>query len=582
MKKNKIGSFTFVLHSHLPYVVSHGKWPHGTDWLNEAAAETYIPLLSVVDRLASEGIPSKLTIGITPILCEQLKDESFKQGFVEYLKTKINSAIADKKEFSKHGKEDMFVLARKWEEYYGKVLDDFTNKYDSDVVEAFRKHQDAGNIEIITCAATHGYLPLISLDTSVQAQIKQGIKTYKRHFSRQPKGIWLPECAYRPRYKWKIPLEDSKTEGYARKGIEEFLSENFIDYFIIDSHMLKGGKAIGVYIDRFKALKYLLANIEKEYNPKPEQFDKNPYEPYRVGADKKGIKPVAVFTRDPKSGLQVWSGEHGYPGNEWYLEFHKKHFPGGHRYWRISTSKSDLGSKNPYDLEKVRERVRENADHFRNMIKEILAEHKKETGNTGILVAPFDAELFGHWWFEGIEWLYHVLKGLSEEGEVELVTCGEYLDRKPVTMLISLPEGSWGEGGFHWIWLNDWTKWTWKHIYEAEKKFQSFLDKNGYKDDEKLERILKQTARELLLMESSDWQFLISTWSARDYAERRFSEHTEDFDRLLKMADEYAERKNLKEGDWNFLSDCEKKDNIFEDIELDWFRKLEYEDSNSV
>ena len=96
------GHFAFVLHSHLPYVLSHGRWPHGTDWLNEAAAETYLPILRILEELITEGYQPKLTIGFSPVLCEQLSDNSFKEEFVGYLNQKIKAAQHDSEEFYKY------------------------------------------------------------------------------------------------------------------------------------------------------------------------------------------------------------------------------------------------------------------------------------------------------------------------------------------------------------------------------------------------------------------------------------------------------------------------------------------------
>ena len=576
MKKNPKGSFTFVLHTHLPYVIAHGRWPHGMDWLNEASAESYIPLLNILNELVEEGYSPKLTIGISPVLIEQLADESFKSEFSSYLHQKIEAAEQNIDEFQRYSRKNLLNLALMWKDHYQRIKSDFENKYNRDLVDSFKKLQDNGYIEIITCAATHGYLPLLSLDESVQAQIKLGAEIYKKYYDRKPKGIWLPECAYRPRYKWSPPVDSgSKKEGYLRKGIEEFLSENGIDYFIIDNALLRGGKAIGVYVDRFEALKQLWGRFEKEYQPREEEFDKTPREVYLVSSGE-GKKPVAIFTRDPDTGLQVWSGEWGYPGDGNYLDFHKKHFPGGLRYWKVTSAKSDLADKMEYFPPDAQARIQENSSHFKGLIKGLLLKYNKETGKKGIVCAPYDCELFGHWWFEGPQFLKLVLKSIEEDPEVELTTCSQFLNEAKPTKVISIPEGSWGEGGYHYIWLNQWTEWTWRHIYEDEKRMQKLASEFGQTKDDNLLKILKQAARELLLLQASDWQFLISTWSARDYAELRISEHHNNFNRLCDMAERYGKKEWVDPGEWTFLGDCEAKDKLFEDITLEWFAKVEY------
>jgi len=568
------GAFCLVLHSHVPYVLGHGRWPHGTDWLNEATCETYIPLLNTLNQLVEEGISPKLTIGLTPILCEQLKSPFFHEEFISYLENKIKASKQDLAEFTAWGEHEFANLAQNWIEFYEGRLEDFTKRYNRDLIGAFKKLQDEGHIEIITSAATHGYLPLLGEDTSVQAQIRLGVKNYERLFGREPAGIWLPECAYRPRYKWKNPIYPDAPE-VLRKGIEEFLSEEGIEYFITDSHMLKGGRAIGVYLDRFRELRELWAQFEKHYTPAPEDIEKTPYEPYLVGSIE-GKKPVAVFTRDPRTGLQVWSGEWGYPGDGWYLEFHKKRFPGGNRYWRVTSSKCDLGDKEIYKPEKVEGRLQENADHFVTLVHEILNQHWEEKKRKGVLCAPFDAELFGHWWFEGPRWIYKVYKAFSQSDQVRPMTLREYLAENPPSVVVDLPEGSWGEGGFHWIWLNDWTKWTWKYIYEAEEKIKELASKFVYNNDSRGEALLKQLARELLLLESSDWQFLISTWSARDYAEMRVVRHYENFMRLARILQDYMESGSLTEGQQRYIEGALSQNAPFPELDISWWARVGY------
>ncbi len=573
MSKNHIGSFTFVLHSHLPYVLGYGSWPHGTDWLNEAAAETYIPLLNILNKLIEEGISPKITIGMTPVLVEQLSSDEFSEGFLKYLQNKADEAIVNQQEFKEFSMHHLYQLALFWQEYYVQILVDFIEKYKQDIIGEFRRLQDEGHIEIITSCATHSYLPLLSQDTSITAQLKQGISSYKRLFGVHPKGFWLPECAYRPGYEWTPPVQISSTknQSYPRKGIEDFLYEEGIDYFIIDSHLLKGGKAIGVYVGRFEILKKLWQQFEKEYQPQEEDIEKSPYDVYLVNPDK---KPVAIFTRDPKTSLQVWSGQWGYPGDSWYLDFHKKHFPGGHRYWRVTSPKSDLADKLEYELDKVEERIKENASHFKELTKSTLLNYYNQHKKPGIVVNPFDTELFGHWWFEGPKWLYYVLKWIDADPELKLTTCSEYLQDSPPSIVVSIPEGSWGEGGFHWIWLNEWTTWTWKHVYEAEEIMQRLATEFADTQDETIQDILKQLARELLLIQSSDWQFLISTWSARDYAEERIVQHYESFKRLEKLLIEYTQNEPIEQGEWNFFN-SKKIDTLFPDIDYKWWVKKE-------
>jgi 1,4-alpha-glucan branching enzyme len=573
------GYFAFVLHTHLPYVLAHGRWPHGMDWLSEAAAETYMPLIRIMNEMIGEGVRPKLTIDISPVLCEQLADESFKEEFAAYLVQKIKAAQNDAEEFYKYSQQNMLENAQMWEKFYGETLARF-NAIGRDMIGELRKLQDAGYLEIMTCGATHGYLPLLSRDESVQAQTKLAVKNYRKHFGRDPRGMWLPECAYRPRYKWAPPVPiDGSSEAYDRKGADEFLSENGIDFFIVDSALLKGGKSIGVYIDRFEALRKLWGQFEAQYKPREEDVDKTPREVYLISSAAEGKKPTAIFSRDPETGLLVWSGEHGYPGDGHYLDFHKKRFPGGLRYWAVTSAKSDLADKVEYNFGGARARTPENSDHFAGKAHDILVGHHGMIGSAGILTAPYDAELFGHWWFEGPLFLKEVITRVSADPEIELTFLAEHYDRVQPTEIISIPEGSWGEGGHHYIWLNEENEWTWKHIYESEKKMCELArhwQANKDSIDSGLTDVMKQAARELMLMSASDWQFLISTWAARDYAELRLSEHYSDFKRLAGMADRLINGEELSTGDWEFFTDCCQRDSLFPEMELEWFARVEY------
>ncbi|MCK4585560.1 hypothetical protein KAU13_09115, partial [candidate division WOR-3 bacterium] len=216
------GYFQLVLHAHLPYVINHGRWPHGLDWLNEATAEVYLPFIEVFNRLAKEGIDGHITIDITPVLAEQLENDFFKDDFVKYLKERIESAELEKVQFLREGFKRKETIASLWIDFYKKRLQQFL-ELKKDIIGAFRELQDKGVIEIITAAATHGYLPLLGSDRNVQAQIRAAVKNYEKHFGKRPDGIWLPECAYRPAYKWKPPV--GKSRAIKRKGVEEILEE---------------------------------------------------------------------------------------------------------------------------------------------------------------------------------------------------------------------------------------------------------------------------------------------------------------------------------------------------------------------
>src|SRR2546428_315274 len=220
-----------------------------------------------------------------------------------------------------------------------------------------------------------------------------------------------------------------RARGWLRPGLEELLGRDGIGFFFVDSHLVAGGAPIGTYEDRFK---------ERRLDAARDGTGLSPNEPYALSAS--GQRKVAILARDPRSGVQVWSADYGYPGDGAYLEFHRKHGMDGLRYWRVTDRQLPLREKVPYDPDAAKERAAAHADHFASLVLETLHEHQEATGRTGVVVAPFDTELFGHWWFEGPTWLEAVLRKL--EGHVDAVTASDFLAAHPPRSTIQIPEES--------------------------------------------------------------------------------------------------------------------------------------------
>lgn len=559
-----IGRFTLVLHSHMPYVLSHGKSPHGTDWIFESAVECYLPILDALDRLRNQGIKPRWTINMTPILAEQLDDPSFQAGFEDYCQEKIEAAVADKERFEAEGELWMTGLAAMWERLFTQALTSFRYKWQRSINGAFKSFQDDGLIELITCGATHGYFPLLGTDEAVQGQVKMAVKSHTERFGKAPRGIWMPECAYRPGYAWKAPAGGDETV-WERKGVEQFLRENGIEYTFVDSHLIRGGEPLGTYWQSFPQLAEMFARSKKLFTP-PDEF-RSEYEHYLIKED------VTIFARDPKTTVKVWSGDVGYPGDPAYLEFHKQLYPGRLRYWRISENKADLGAKQPYDPWRAHELISAHAEDMKNLVKSTLAEYRGGSGRDGALIAMYDTELFGHWWWEGPEFLYETAVRMHNDPDIEMASAGDIVDKDPARHAISLPEGSWGEGGYHSVWLNEDNIWTWDKLYPAQKKFRWMCQTMA---GGPANEIVEQAAREILLAEASDWQFLISTWAARDYAEARFEDHIERFEKLAEFAEKVHGGGELSGDETAFLKECQQKDAAFRSIDLSFWAKLDH------
>jgi len=555
--------FALVLHTHLPMVVNHGRWPHGSDWLNEATFECYLPLLEVAHRLVGDGISPKWTLNLSPVLTEQLASPEFQKELAFYHENVRRACAEGREHFKKTGAPEYLGLCDFWEEHYERMWE-LHRRIGGDIPGTFAELQRGGHVEIITCGATHGYFPLLSRDESIHMQLRTAVATHKRHFGVAPRGIWLPECAYRPRYEWTPPTGRGRgRDRRMRPGIEELLAMHGLEYFVADSHLVAAGAPVFLYRDYIPARKEM-----PEPSPAiPVNEARSPYAPYRV-ASRGGNGSAIAFIRDPKTTLQVWSRDHGYPGEYAYLEFHKKHFPGGLRFWRITDSKGDLGTKILYDPKLAAEKAGLQATHFAGLVRETSEAATKADGRPALICSPYDAELFGHWWFEGPVWLEHVARDMARAG-VTPVTLGEALTIVPPRATLSLPEGSWGEGGDHRVWLNRETEWTWDRVYSAEAEWVEHLAAGvgGHPD---LARVLAQATRELLLLEASDWQFLITTGAARDYAERRVAEHYAEFKRLSEMANTLRGGEPLSVEAANTLRRLEREDFVFPDLDPAW------------
>lgn len=619
-----VGAFTFVLHSHLPYARLAGRWPHGEEWIHEAASETYLPLLETLYDLIEEGISFKLTIGITPVLAEQLADPLVLEHLDQYLEAKLAAARKDMWYFEGHSLDDQGALAgsiivsgeRKtvsetrtitqtmqivqikpedeqspdlsvqaqgigitnyespatadahlrylaewYKSYYERVKNAFHKRFNRDIIGAFRKLQDQGYIEIITSAATHGYLPLLSRDSSIFAQIQTGIATHTRLFGRPPTAIWLPECAYRPAY------YNARRE--LRPGLEGFLAEQGIKVFFSETHTIEGGQPVGVAagdvigpygeIKRRYVIPATLASPKRPATTFKSYYVSNS----AAGSEAEDHSGVAVIGRNNRTGQQVWSADWGYPGDFDYREFHKKAGTSGLQYWRVTGSRTDLAHKDYYHPEWASYKVDQHAEHFAHLVSDLLRDYHSETGEYGLIASNYDTELFGHWWFEGVAWLGAVIRHLAANPDIDLTTASQLISEHPPTEVLNLPESSWGAGGNHFTWKNGDTNWMWPPIYDAELRMEGLVIRYAQPSEDE-EIVLKQIARELLLLQSSDWPFLVTTGQAREYAISRFNQHLERFNRLADTLDSGQPNRVLAEEYYHL-------DKLFPDVDYRWF-----------
>jgi 1,4-alpha-glucan branching enzyme len=521
------GYLAIVLHAHLPFVrhPEHDDFLE-EDWLFEAITETYIPLIKVLEGLTRDKVTYKLTISLSPTLMAMLMDEHLQEKYLKHLNKLIELS---EKEIDRTKWEPSFnKLAHMYHDNFLDARRIFVDEYNRNLVMAFKKFQETGNLEVITCCATHGFLPLMEVErqAAVRAQVKVAADMYRKIFGRTTPGMWLPECAYNP-------------------GDDEQLKKEGIKYFLTDTHGVLFG------------------------TPRPRFGVFNPY------MCKSG---VAVYGRDTESSKQVWSAEEGYPGDYHYREFYRDigfdldydyirpyinadgvRINTGIKYYRITGTGNH---KEPYVPEWARDKAADHAGNFMfNREKQIEYIGGSMGDRLPIIISPYDAELYGHWWFEGPMWIDFLMrKTCYDQKNIEMTTPGEYLKKYKSFQVLQPAASTWGYKGYNEVWLEGSNDWIYRHLHKmAERMVESANANRGAKDLRR--RTLNQMARELLLAQSSDWAFIMKTGSHVQYAVERFRSHTDNFTNLYE---------DMKSGnlDEEYIRRLEGKNNIFPDIDF--------------
>ncbi len=527
-EKKISGYWMLVLHSHLPFV-RHPEYNDSLEerWLYEAILETYIPLLDVLERLSEEGIDFRITVSLTPTLCAMLSDPLLQDRTLRHIEKMID--LSEKEIIRTKHLPEYYRTALMYLERFRQARNIFMIRYDKNILRGFKKFQDKGFIEIITSSATHGYLPLLSSNVeAVRGQVLTGIKDYERYFERKPSGIWNSECGYYP-------------------GLEEILEEGGINYFFVDTHGI-------LYADNY---------------PK-----------YGVFAPLSTKNNIAYFGRDIETSHSVWSAKEGYPGNPDYREFYRDigfdleydyikpylHESGlristGFKYHKITGINVPIEEKQPYDPQKALLKAVEDAVHFVFRREEQSANLKFRMDREPVIVSLYDSELFGHWWYEGPEFLYNCLKLMDNSRTMETITASEYLEKFPYNQVANPPMSSWGYMGYNEFWLNESNDWIYHHLNKMADNMTKLADKYTNNPAPLEERALKQAFRELLLAQSSDWAFIMKAGTMAQYAIRRTKEHIGRFNMICSMI-------NSSNIDKEWLLRAEERDNIFPRIDF--------------
>jgi 1,4-alpha-glucan branching enzyme len=460
-------------------------------------------------------------MSVTPPLAAMMKDDLLRERFDAHLARL--EALAEKELVRLKGDEQFFPVATFYRDELARMRRVW-QRWNGDVLGALVHHWDAGHLELITCSATHCYLPgLLPAPEGIRPQLDLGVKGFASLAGRTPLGMWLPECAYHPSFDAEI----------ARAGIK---------FTLVDTHGIVNAR------------------------PRPA---------FGVHAPIASPAGVAFFGRDAESSRQVWSRDEGYPGDPIYRDFYRDigfdlpeselmeevgplgtRIMTGLKYYAI-TGKTP--HKVPYQPHAARDKAWEHAGNF---IFNRVAQMKhlaSEMPVKPIVVAPYDAELYGHWWFEGPVFLEAVFRQLVRtNGDLEAVTLRGYLEREPIAFQATPSASSWGAGGYGEVWVGPEAAWSWRHVHHATRYVSRLVSEHRHADGVR-GRALDQVIRELLLLQSSDWNFIIKNETSTKYAEGRIRVHVNRLNHLGHL----VETGVIEGPDAIWLDDVCSRDNFF-------------------
>ncbi|NRF90418.1 DUF1957 domain-containing protein [Paenibacillus frigoriresistens] len=506
------GYFILVLHAHLPYI-RHQNQNNNLEeqWFYEAMTETYLPLIEVMNRLTSDKIDFRLTFSITPTILSLFSNPYLQDNYHAYLSRLIG--LADKELARLQKNPSLLPLAAHYAERFRELLTLYEN-CKGNVIAAFKHFQDLGRIEIVTSAATHGFLPLMKTEEAIKAQIMTAVRDYERYFDQKPRGIWLPECGYTP-------------------GIDRILKQAGIHYYFTDSTAIAFASP--------PPARELAAPLMTPYG-------------------------VTAFPLEPESTHQVWNAENGYSGDFNYREYYSDFGQDtGLKYYR-NTGKGS--HKEPYQPDLAFKKAAEHAGHFLINRQKQAAHWERWLDRKPLIVSPYDAELFGHWWYEGPHFLEQLCRNMFlDQQAIKMITPSEYLEEYPIADVGNLNESSWGRNHSAEIWLQGRNDWVYRHLHQAEERMielatrHEHLSRHGKLSASVLKRALNQAAREFMLAQSSDWAFMMDAQSDVDLAIRRTKDHLGCFHHLCDQVD-------LEQVDEDHLADLEEKDNCFPAIQF--------------
>jgi 1,4-alpha-glucan branching enzyme len=505
------GELALVLHTHLPYVRGHGVWPVGEEWLFQAWGTSWLPLTRLLERLAAEGHRELLTLGVTPLVAHQVRDPRLARDVGTWLGGQVWRS-EEQRWHHLMGPEVQSLSTFFWRRF-ATLLD-----YHEDVQQrggltaVWAELAAQGVIELLGGPATHPYLPLQPDPALIDAQLETGLRAHTGWAGHRPTGLWPPELAYRPRGPvadaTAVPTEVDAhgtptlpTTGPELPGLEEHYARHGIDHVLVDAATLVGAAG----------------GADRDWTVRPAIPDPTVGDPYEVVHDGVliGDSDVVAFARDLSVAYHVWSPSAGYPGGAWYRDYFATGGYGVHPSWRVTDHAVPPDRKAPYVPSAAAAATERDAAHLHGVLRQVLDPRPGE-----LVVAAYDTELFGHWWFEGVDWLETLLRRVIADPRLTTTTLASRVTRRPPTRRLALPESSWGFAKGHASWVTERTRPMWRALRDAEDLARATLA-----DGRGSAAARRQVARELALLASSDWPFMVTRGNSAGYAEERVQAH---------------------------------------------------------
>ncbi len=515
------GEVALVLHTHLPYLAHHGVWPVGEEWLFQAWATSWLPVTRLLERLAEDGLRDVLTLGVTPTVAHQVAD----RRLGDELGTWLGGQVWRSEEQRWHhriGAEVQALSSFFWRRFAALLDYHLDVQARGGLLAVWSDLASRGVVELLGGPATLPYLPLQRDPALIDGHLATGLDAHACWAGQPTRGLWPPELGYRP----AGPVADATAApdhtdahgtptlpavGPDLPGLEAHYAAHGIDHVLVDAPTVIAGAG----------------GAPRDWTVRPPLAA--PGSPEAVVHDGVliGDSEVVAFARDLAVAYHVWSPTAGYPGDPWYRDYHATGGFGVHPSWRVTDRELPPDAKAPYEPAGAATQVARHADHLVGVLHEVL-----DGRPGGLVVAAYDTELFGHWWFEGVDWLEAVLRRVAADPGLRTTTLVSRRDRRPPTRRLELPESSWGFAKGHASWVTPDTRPMWQALVDAEDRARRTLSTGAGTPAQR-----DQIARELALLASSDWPFMTTRGNSPGYARERVDRHADALHRLCTDVD---------------------------------------------